>query len=184
MGNPMKRFLSILVPVILFGCTAGASMEFTAPVKGASPPQIRRSNCQCGTRRWKCSLLPRRKNPWKGGIQAFYLLQKGELRKLWSLFDENLQSQVPYSKFEQEMKAFSDQHPIRDMTASRFFPIGRSSYAVIVHEWGEKGLAVYIGSDGLGAIHDFSTTPLELNALNPEVDPASQTEIRLPFEGL
>jgi hypothetical protein len=118
------------------------------------------------------------------GVLVSDLLQKGELRKIWEMFDENLRAQVPYSKYEMEMKGFIDQHPIGDMIASRFFPIGRSGYAVIVHEWGEKGLAIYIDTDGLGVIHDFSTTPLDLKSLNPAAYPASPTEYRLPFDGL
>lgn len=181
----MKRtFLSIFLCLLLAGCISSPFVPELASVEVVLSRSNELAPLPERYEDLELSYLAMEENALEQGDKVSYLLQKGELWKIWELFDESLRAQVPYAQFEREMKGFSDQHPIGDMIASRFFSIGRSSYFVIVHEWGKKGLAIYIDADGLGTIHDFSTIPLDLRSLHPVSYPVSLTTFRLPFDGL
>jgi hypothetical protein len=180
--RPLAReYLLLLVALFLAGCTPAAGTP-AAPV-GATPTPpaphlpVRFAEVEPLYTQMERETLER-------GKESSDLLVQGRLQELYDRFDAELQAQVPFAELERVVDDFTRRDAIGNVVATRFATIGSRAYAITVHAWHGRGLALYTTFHPDGTIADIVIAQLRLTPLDPSHYPAIPVTFRLPFEGL
>jgi hypothetical protein len=112
------------------------------------------------------------------------LLAAGDLQAIYDHFDPALQAQMSFKQLQNTVSDFTRVAPLGEVLDTHFVSLRNQHFAITVHRWAEHEAAVYTTFSQSGAVQSLAIKPIELDALDPAVYPASPVAFRLPFDGL